>query len=144
MPYSIGAPATSFLPDGWFALFGLAAGVVSSFKIWVCAHHAEMMEMEQAFQLGLRSSQGLSRSSVLSHTLDSMEDTAAAVQTLQTSLRLSHISVDTMRGASDMCFDDDDSTPLMLTSGTPTAAIPAYALRRKLSSSMCAETGDLT
>ena len=35
VPYTIGQRLVSRLPDGYFAFFGLVAGLLSSFKIWV-------------------------------------------------------------------------------------------------------------
>ena len=51
VPYTLGSPVVSQLPDGWFAAFGLLSGLASSFKIWVCAHRAESMEQEQALRM---------------------------------------------------------------------------------------------
>ena len=47
-PYALGSKVVSRLPSGWFAFCGLASAVVSSFKIWVCAHHAANLERRQS------------------------------------------------------------------------------------------------
>jgi len=62
IPYAVGHRLVSHLPDGWFAFFGLASGLVSAFKIWVCAHHAETMEEEHCLAVQKKMSQTPPRS----------------------------------------------------------------------------------
>lgn len=52
VPYALGAFAVSRIPSGWFAFCGFASGIVGSFKIWVCAHHAANLELHQSMLMG--------------------------------------------------------------------------------------------
>lgn len=120
IPYTLGGRAVSELPDGWFAVFGLLSGLVSSFKIWVCAHHAESMEKDQA----LRMSQADLR---MSQTVD--------LASMAQARSLSQVDL------ASLMPHDSPSTPRIKEEGpVPTALVQAswYEIRRHLSSNRIA------